>query len=163
MGTATSSARANAARPELERRGQVAAHDLNGRLAEVDRAAEVAAHDVAEEHRVLHGQRTVQPSSARTRKISLRGASGGSRSGTGSPDRRMTTKTTVETSQSAIQRAEEPGAEEGEEPAHEPLARGPAGSGPGRPVYARRNLKLKRRISNCWCGFGVHSTYFCRP
>src|SRR2546425_863997 len=36
-----------------------------------------------------------RPSSARTRKISLRGASGGSRSGTGSPDRRMTTNTTV--------------------------------------------------------------------
>src|SRR5437867_2190269 len=43
-----------------------------------------------------------RPSSARTRKISLRGASGGSSSGTGSPDRRMTTNTTVETSQSAM-------------------------------------------------------------
>ena len=29
--------------------------------------------------------------------------------------------------------------------------------------YARRNLKLKRRISNCWFGFGVHSTCFCSP
>src|SRR5262245_50136742 len=43
-----------------------------------------------------------RPSSARTRANSLCGASGGSRSGTGSPDSRMTTKTTVETSQSAI-------------------------------------------------------------
>src|SRR5262249_12937682 len=29
--------------------------------------------------------------------------------------------------------------------------------------YARRNLKLKRRISNCWFGFAVHSTYFWSP
>src|SRR5262245_35800513 len=42
-----------------------------------------------------------RPSSARTRANSLCGASGGSRSGTGSPDSRMTTKTTVDTSQSA--------------------------------------------------------------
>ena len=42
-----------------------------------------------------------RPSSCRTRSISAMGASGGSRSGTGSPDRRMTTKTTVTTRQSA--------------------------------------------------------------
>src|SRR5262249_36877080 len=30
-------------------------------------------------------------------------------------------------------------------------------------VYALRNLKLKRRISNCWLGFGVHSTNFWSP
>src|SRR5229473_7469789 len=42
-----------------------------------------------------------RPSSRRTRRISLVGASGGRSSGTGSPDRRMTMKTTVETSQSA--------------------------------------------------------------
>src|SRR5712692_7730014 len=29
--------------------------------------------------------------------------------------------------------------------------------------YTRRNLKLKRRISNCWFGLGVKSTYFCSP
>src|SRR5437660_1122467 len=30
-------------------------------------------------------------------------------------------------------------------------------------VYTLRNLKLKRRISNCWFGLGVKSTYFCSP
>jgi len=36
---------------------------------------------------------------------------------------------------------------------------------PGRRAraYTRRNLKLKRRNSNCWFGFGVHSTYFWSP
>jgi hypothetical protein len=51
--------------------------------------------------RYCTGSDRSRPSSARTRKISLRGASGGSRSGTGSPDSRMTTNTTVDTSQSA--------------------------------------------------------------
>src|SRR5947207_1034476 len=41
------------------------------------------------------------PSSFATRAYSLRGASAGSSSGTGSPDNRMTMKTTVETSQTA--------------------------------------------------------------
>src|SRR3989442_10108190 len=48
------------------------------------------------------GRGRSNPSSVRTRKISLRGASGGRSSGTGSPLSRMTTKTTVETSHSAI-------------------------------------------------------------
>src|SRR5262249_16206830 len=43
-----------------------------------------------------------RPSSRRTRSISLMGASGGRRRGTGSPERRMTTKTTVETSHRAM-------------------------------------------------------------
>src|SRR5262245_28455073 len=47
------------------------------------------------------GRGRSSPSSARTRKISLRGASGGRSSGTGSPERRMTTNTTVETSHTA--------------------------------------------------------------
>src|SRR5262245_19074949 len=42
------------------------------------------------------------PRSRRTRRISESGASGGTSSGTGSPDSRITTKTTVETSHSAI-------------------------------------------------------------
>ena len=42
------------------------------------------------------------PRSRRTRKISLVGASGGNRSGTGSPESRMTTNTTVQTSHSAM-------------------------------------------------------------
>ncbi len=42
------------------------------------------------------------PSSLATRAYSLRGASGGSSSGTGSPDSRMTTKTTVDTSHTAM-------------------------------------------------------------
>src|SRR4051812_32393144 len=41
------------------------------------------------------------PSSFATRAYSLRGASGGSSSGTGSPERRITTNTTVETSHTA--------------------------------------------------------------
>ena len=56
-------------------------------------------------------------------------------------------------------RTEEPGGEEGKEPAHG--HRGGARRAPPRQVaYARRNLKLKRRISSCWSGSGVHSTYF---
>src|SRR5205814_657331 len=47
------------------------------------------------------GSARSRPSSRRTRMISLVGASGGKSSGTGSPDRRMTTKTTVVTSQTA--------------------------------------------------------------
>src|SRR5437879_2105057 len=43
-----------------------------------------------------------RPRSFRTRMISLVGASGGRSRGTGSPDSRITTKTTVETSQSAM-------------------------------------------------------------
>ena len=88
--------------PQLEGRGQVAAHHVEGGLAEVDRAAEVAVGEVARKITYCTGSGLSRPSSRRTRRISLVGASGGSRSGTGSPDRRMTTKTTVETSQSAM-------------------------------------------------------------
>src|SRR6185369_3641223 len=51
--------------------------------------------------RYCTGSGRSSPSSRRTRSISLVGASGGRSSGTGSPDRRMTTKTTVVTSQTA--------------------------------------------------------------
>ena len=67
-----------------------------------------------------------RPSSARTRKISLRGASGGSSSGTGSPDSRMTTKTTVETSHSAIRARTQARAEKADDVTHEVRAGAPA-------------------------------------
>ena len=63
-----------------------------------------------------------RPSSRRTRSISAMGASGGSRSGTGSPDRRMTTKTTVDHAPQRDQRPEEPVGEESAEAAHRDLA-----------------------------------------
>ena len=47
------------------------------------------------------GRDRSRPRSRRTRSISEIGASGGSSRGTGSPDSRITTKTTVETSQRA--------------------------------------------------------------
>src|SRR6266850_4607149 len=51
--------------------------------------------------RYCTGSGRSSPSSRRTRSISLVGASGGRSSGTGSPESRMTTKTTVVTSQTA--------------------------------------------------------------
>ncbi len=80
----------------------------------------------------------------------------------------MTTKTTVETSQRAIRARKSRWTTNGRSPrmgeAPSPLPSPRVGEreGQGR-CYARRNLKLKRRISNCWFGFGVHSTYFCKP
>ena len=92
-----------------------------------------------------------RPSSARTRANSLRGASGGSSSGTGSPDSRITTNTTVETSHSATRaRPRRPArktrkARSAAGPALPPRP-GPApGSGPGGTVEAT-DLELLERV-----------------
>ena len=59
-GTATSSGQAEGGECELGGGRQVAHHHAPGRLAEVNGATEVTAQDVADEHRVLHGQRAVE-------------------------------------------------------------------------------------------------------
>ena len=80
-------------------------------------------------------------------------------------DSRMTTKTTVETSQSATRARNSRGPRNATNAAHRgaPAGAPAAGPRPAAVAHARRNLKLKRRISNCWFGFGVNSTYFCSP
>ncbi len=96
--------------------------------------------------------------------ISLVGASGGSSSGTGSPLRRITTKTTVVTSHTATSARRIFGARNATIPGIGMTRPGAPTAGPRTAGgYARLNLKLKGRISNCWFGFGVNSTYFCSP
>ena len=96
MGMARRIARPKDGQPELQRGGQALGHDGERRLLEPDGLAEVAPDEVAEEHRVLHRQRPVQAQLLAQRGISrsaARRAAG--EAGVGSPDSRMTTKTTV--------------------------------------------------------------------
>src|SRR5207249_6082394 len=86
---------------------------------------------LARNTRYCAGSGRSRPSSRRTRKISLRGASGGKRRGTGSPERRMTPNTTVETSQTAIRARRSRGARKRRTPRIGATARGPDPRGPG--------------------------------
>jgi hypothetical protein len=157
---------------QLERGEDVAADDGECRLAEVQRPAEVEPERVAEEDRVLDGQRPVEaqlaphPLHLAPRRVGRQEERHGiAREAHDDEDDRGDEP-------EGDQRAEEPLGEEREESAHDygapspcPLPRaGERGKGKGcTKLYARRNLKLKRRISNCWFGFGAHSTYFWSP
>src|SRR4030095_14107023 len=79
------------------------------------------------------GRGRSRPRSLPRRSYSLRGAPGGTSNGTGSPDRRMTTKTTVETSQRATSARNSRG------PRNPTSARmmGPGPWGPGRCTISR--------------------------
>ena len=159
MGKATSSARRERGETELEGRGQIVEDDAGGRLAEMDGLTEIPVHDVAEEDRVLHRQRAVQAElGADAGKLALR------RVGREQERHRIARQPHDDEDDGrdepeSDRRAEEPRGEKGKSPRMGNGAE-PRGLRPGQPVYARRNLKLKRRISSCWSGSGVHSTYF---
>ena len=125
------------------------------------RAAEVAAQDVAQEHRVLHGQRAVEAEILGDPLVlAARGI------GRDQQRHRIAGQTHDHEDHGGDQperdeRPEQPRAEEPDERAHD------GGRGRGAPAaslsHARFSLKLKRRSSICWLGFGVNSTYFCSP
>src|SRR5262245_27561339 len=76
------------------------------------------------------GRGRSRPSSRRTRSISLVGASGGSKSGTGSPLSRITTKTTVVTSHTATSARRSFGTRNARIPGIVGGGRGPGGGAP---------------------------------
>ena len=88
--------------PQLEGGPEIAAHHREGGLSEVERPAEVEPEGIAEEDRVLDGNRAIEAELTAHPVHLADGRVGGRSRGTGSPESRMTTKTTVETSQRAI-------------------------------------------------------------
>src|SRR5262245_60025456 len=91
------------------------------------------------------GRGRSRPSSRRTRSISLVGASGGSRSGTGSPLSRITTKTTVVTSHTATSARSSLETRNARMPIISvDAARGPDGGAPGGEVLRALELEVER-------------------
>ncbi len=168
MGIATIAARKKAVRPSSRVAAMIAAHHGEGGLPEVQGAAEVEPEGVAEEDRVLDGERSIEAEIA-THPLHLAdGRVGGQEKGHGITREPHDDEDDGGDEPESDQGAEEPLDDErkksthGESPSPLPSPGAGRGQEQGR-LYARRNLKLKRRISNCWFGFGVQSTYFCSP
>src|SRR5580765_1090705 len=105
---------------ELEGRGQIVEDHSGGRLAEMDGLAKIPVHDVAEEDRVLHGERAVQAElGADAGKLALR------RVGRQQERHRIARQPHDHEDDGrdepeSDRRAEEPRGEKGKEPAHGP-------------------------------------------
>src|SRR6058998_2846581 len=133
-GTATSTASANAVRPSSTVAGRYPrATRIAGSRKWIERPKSPCATWPRNTAYCTGSGRSV-PSSLATRANSLRGASGGSSSGTGSPDSRMTTKTTVETSQREIAARRRREARNGRSPR---MVAGTEPGVPSRPVSLR--------------------------
>ena len=166
MGTRDEGGEHEGGEAQLERGGEVAPHHRKRGLAKVDGAAEVAAQDVSEEHPVLHGQRPIEAQLGAHAEDLAAGRVGRQQQGHGVAGQPHDDEHHGRDEPQRDQRAKSRWARYGRNPRiGQPLTRPtPAEERRVRERgYARRNLKLNLRISNCWFGFGVHSTYFCSP
>src|SRR5882724_11873041 len=139
---------------QLEGRGNVAAHHGKSGLAEVQGAAEVELQGVTEKDRVLDGERAIEPELAAHALHLADGSVGGQEERHGVAGKPHDDEDDGGDEPEGDQGAEEPLDDEREKSAHGeapsvlPSPRAGRGQEQGR-LYARRNLKLKRRISNC--------------